>query len=77
MAAGTRAKILELRQQIMDGNLKVFDCSKFTVGGVALTTEDSHVVTENGVTYYAESVGQSAPSFAYVIDGITFLNTEY
>ena len=78
MAAGTVAKIFELRQKLIDGTLKVFDCSKFTVNGVALTHDDDElVITENEITYYAESSVVSAPSFAYIIDGITFLNTAY
>ena len=31
MAAGTIEKLTEVRQQLIDGTIKVFDCSKFTV----------------------------------------------
>ena len=69
------------------GTLKVFDCSKFTVKGEHLTTyladvddegdyvkETEAIVTENGVTYFAESVERSAPYFDVRIDGITEIN---
>ena len=40
-------------------------------------TPDTEVVkTENGVTYFAESVFRSAPYFDIQIDGITLLNTK-
>ena len=34
-------------------------------------------LTENGITFYAESAIGSAPSFAFRIDGITELNVVY
>ena len=76
-AEGTKDVIIAERTKLMNGTLKVFDCSKFTVNGEALTTETQNVLEADGVVYYNESGIQSAPSFAFVIDGITFLNTEY
>ncbi len=83
-AAGTQAKLDEVKAQLNAGTLKVFDCSKFTVGGANLTTykadvddagdfvpETEVIKTENGVTYFAESVYRSAPYFDLRIDGIT------
>jgi len=69
-AEGTEAKLAEVRAAIESGELKVYDCSKFTVDGKNLTAEDDeHVV--DGV--YMESGAVSAPSFAYMIDGVSFL----
>ena len=72
---------------IKDGSIKVFDCSKFTVGGVTLTTYmgdtdgdyagDTEVITtdsKTGITYFNESYYCSAPYFNVEIDGITKLN---
>lgn len=83
-AAGTQAKLDEVKAQLANGTLKVFDCSKFTVKGAHLTeymadvnsdakfTPDTNVIkTENGITYFAESEFRSAPYFDIIIDGIT------
>lgn len=90
MAQGTLDVLKNVRTQLMNGSLKVFDCSKFTVKGANLTeyladldgdyTGDTNVIkTENGVTYFAESdpAFRSAPYFDIQIDGIDFLNTKY
>lgn len=90
MAEGTVDKIVEIRGKLLDGSLKVFDCSKFTVNGEHLTayladvntdaafTPDTNVIkTEGGVTYFAESEFRSAPYFDIQIDGITYLNAVY
>ena len=69
----------------ISGELKVFDCSKFTVGGNALTTYTTAfglsglecVKTEGGVTYFAESTLRSAPYFDLTIDGITLTNQKF
>ena len=76
--------------ELKAGTRRVFDCSTFTVGGEALTshladvdtdaayTPDTQVIiTENGITYFAESVYRSAPYFDVRIDGITLLNEAY
>ncbi len=73
--------------KIKSGELQVFDCSTFTVDGKEIDsymanvvpdadfTPDTQVIeTENGVTYFAESVYRSAPYFDIRIDGITELN---
>ena len=90
MAEGTLEVLLDVRAKLMAGTIKVFDCSKFTVGGAALTeyladldgdyNGDTNVIkTEGGVTYFAESDSdfRSAPYFDIQIDGINFLNTKF
>lgn len=90
MAEGTIDKLVEVRGKLLDGSLKVFDCSKFTVGGERLAeymadvntdaafTPDTQVIkTEGNVTYFAESEFRSAPYFDIKIDGITYLNAVY
>ena len=76
-----------IKTELENGTRKVFDCSKFTVGGKNLTTrladvddfgdyapETEAIVTKNGITYYNESAFRSAPYFDIDIDGITKLN---
>ena len=83
-AAGTQAKLDEVKAKLMDGTLKVFDCATFTVNGANLTEYIADVVdkgdyipetnvikTENGVTFFDESALRSAPYFDLIIDGIT------
>ena len=83
-APGTQQKLDEVKAQLKDGTLKVFDCSKFTVNGQHLTSykadvddagdfvpETEVIKTEGGVTYFAESEFRSAPYFDISIDGIT------
>ena len=83
-AAGTQAKLDEVKAKLMSGEIKVFDCSTFTVGGQPLTeyladviddgtfTGETNVIkTEGGKTYFAESEFRSAPYFDLIIDGIT------
>ena len=83
-AAGTAEKLAEVKAELIAGTRQVFDCSTFTVDGKALTsyladvdtdannTPDTQVIiTENGITYFAESVYRSAPYFDVRIDGIT------
>ncbi len=89
-AAGTQAKLDEVKAKLISGEIKVFDCSKFTVNGAHLTsymadvdtdanyTADTEVIKlENGVTYFAESEFRSAPYFDIQIDGIELLNTKF
>ncbi len=91
-ADGTEEAINEAIAKLKDGSLKVFDLSKFTVGGETLAddhkadvdtdanfTPDTIVIktTESGVKYFAESEFRSAPYFDLCIDGITYLNTKY
>ncbi len=79
-AAGTADKVAEVETAISDGTLKVFDTSKFTVGGKTITsafatdtdgdyTPDKNNVVDEG--YFHESYVQSAPCFGLRIDGIT------
>ncbi len=84
-AAGTQAKIDEIKAKLISGEIKVFDCSKFTVNGANLTTYTNSfgmegvecIKTESGVTYFAESSVRSAPYFDMNIDGITLLNSAF
>ena len=82
VAAGTQAKLDEVKAQLQNGSLKVFDTSKFTVGGAAPSEEnmapskqytfdypDGMEFVKDG--YYHESEYRSAPSFDVLIDGIT------
>lgn len=83
-AAGTQAKLDEVKAKLINGEIKVFDTATFTVQGKALTeyladvvddgtfTPETNVIkTENGKTYFAESEFRSAPYFDIIIDGIT------
>ncbi|MDY3281114.1 BMP family ABC transporter substrate-binding protein [Dysosmobacter sp.] len=89
-AAGTQEAVDAAWAGIKDGSLKVFDTSKFTVGGKAVDTYDvnfsiidfgtGNVIfegpTENVISdgAFQESVYRSAPYFDLRIDGITELN---
>lgn len=79
-AAGTADAIETAKQKLINGELKVFDTSTFTVGGKELTTYLADVVDNgdyiadseavaNG--YFNESALRSAPYFNIIIDGIT------
>lgn len=91
-AEGTAAKLEEVKSKLANGSLKVFDLSKFTVGGQPLAdnfmadvdtdadyTADTAVIktTPGGVKYFAESEFRSAPYFSVNIDGIELLNTKF
>lgn len=91
-AQGTAAKLEEVTAALANGSLKVFDLSKFTVGGNPLPadfkadvdtdadyTADTAVImtTAGGVKYFAESEFRSAPYFSVNIDGIELLNTKF
>ena len=77
-AKGTDAKVAEVEAALKDGSLKVFDCSKFTVGGKNLTTYNTaygmngQECIKDGA--FEESTIRSAPYFDIRIDGITELN---
>ena len=82
-AAGTQEAVDAAWAAIKDGSVKVFDTSKFTVGGAAVTTafaldtdgdwvNDSVEAIVDGA--FVESVARSAPYFSLRIDGITELN---
>ena len=82
-AAGTQAKIDEIKAKLENGEIKVFDTKTFTVGGKELTSYTADVVDEgdfkpeteaieNG--QFAESSKRSAPYFDIkYIDGISAL----
>ncbi len=85
-AEGTVAKLEEVKAQLLDGTINVFDTANFTVGGETLTSYKADVdfdtayekdteVIENGVFY--ESKFRSAPYFDLEIDGITLLDRNY
>lgn len=82
VAPGTKEKVDETWAAIKDGSLKVFDTSKWTVGGEKITST-AKLEGFNGVEYispdgyFMESELNSAPSFSFTIDGITELNTVY
>ena len=85
-AAGTVEKLAEVKAQLLDGTINVFDTANWTVNG---ETKASHLadvdfddkytpdteVIENGVFY--ESKFRSAPYFDIQIDGITLLDVNY
>ena len=81
VAPGTAERIAEVKAQLEAGTLKVFDTSKFTIGGAAPTEEnmapskqwtfdypEGTQFIKDG--YYHESEYRSAPSFDVIIDGI-------
>ena len=70
VAEGTAEKVAEVEKGLMEGTLHVFNCSTFTVDGKTLTEADSDLISDG---YFHESEAQSAPSFAFIIDGITDL----
>ncbi|MBO4733691.1 MAG: BMP family ABC transporter substrate-binding protein, partial [Clostridia bacterium] len=82
-AAGTQAKIDEVKAKLESGELKVFDTKTFTVDGKELTTYTADVVDEgdfkpeteaieNGA--FTESSKRSAPYFDIkYIDGVSEL----
>lgn len=76
-AAGTAEKLEEVKAQLLDGSLKVFDCTKWTVNGENLDSYtgawglDGAEAIVDGV--FAESTIRSAPYFDIDIDGIVLL----
>ena len=82
-AAGTQEKLDEIKKQLVDGKLFVFDTDTFTIGGNAVTSYTADVDTDDAFTpdtevvkdgYFHESEFRSAPYFYAKIDGITWLN---
>ncbi len=82
-APGTAEKLAEVKAKIISGELKIFDTSKFTVGGTHPTSYTADVddfgdfvpeteAIADGI--FQESKFRSAPYFAMDIDGITKLN---
>lgn len=56
VATGTETKLNEVHKQLKDGKLKVFDCSKFTVGGKTVTSFKADVDTDADFTPDHEAV---------------------
>ena len=90
VADGAVEKVKAIETELINGTRKVFDCSKFTVGGENITSYladvdedgafigDTNVIitdTDTGITYFAESYYRSAPYFDIEIDGITIRNS--
>ena len=75
VAPGTAEKVEETIAAIKSGDLHVFDCSTFTVGGEHLTSWtscyglDGIEMIKDG--YFHESEVRSAPYFGIDVDGIT------
>ncbi len=85
-AEGTVEKLEEVKAQLLDGTLNVFDTANFTVGGEKVTTYLADVDTDDAFTpdteaivdgVFAESSLRSAPYFDLRIDGITLLDENY
>ncbi len=77
VAEGTLKKIVELRKQLAEGTLHVFDTETFTVGNEKVTSHmfEGKEVVKDG--YFHESEEISAPYFDLRIDGITLANEIY
>ena len=82
-AEGTQEAVDAAWAGIADGSIKVFDTSKFTVGGETVTSAfaldtDGDWVNDTAEAIvdgaFMESVHRSAPYFSLRIDGITELN---
>ena len=85
-AEGTADKLAEVKTGLMDGSVKVFDTTTFTVEGQNLTSYmadvdtdanyegDTEVISDSAFT---ESVFRSAPYFDLKIDGIALLDTAF
>lgn len=76
-AEGTAEKVAEVIAAIKSGELRVFDCNSFTVGGKALESYDKSYGFDGLELiwdgYFHESELLSAPLFDIEIDGITKL----
>lgn len=85
-AEGTAAKLAEVKAQLLDGTIKVFDTANWTVNGETLASYKADVDTDtafekdteviDGGVFY-ESKHRSAPYFDVEIDGITLLDRNY
>ena len=82
-APGTVEKVEEIKQKLLNGEVKVFDTAAFTVNGETLTTAMANVDADDAFTpdteaiadgYFHESEFRSAPYFGIDIDGIEILN---
>ncbi len=82
-AEGTQAKLDEVREQLIKGEVHVFDTSCFTFEGNTLDSYMADVDTDPAYTpdteviadgYFHESEFRSAPAFDIQIEGITLLD---
>lgn len=71
IAEGTKEKVEEVEAAIIDGSLKVFDTSTWTVDGETLDTYEKNGIEYIADGYFHESEFGSAPAFDIAIDGIT------
>lgn len=71
IAEGTKEKVEEVEAAIIDGSLKVFDTSTWTVDGETLDTYEKNGIEYISDGYFHESEYGSAPAFDIAIDGIT------
>lgn len=71
IAEGTQEKAAEAEAAIMDGSLKVFDTSTFTVNGESVDTYVKNDIEYISDGYFHESEFGSAPAFDLAVDGIT------
>jgi len=80
VAPGTAEKIEEIKAKLISGEIHVYDCSTFTVGGETVTSYMANVDADEAYTpdtetvadgYIHESEYRSAPYFGLDIDGIT------
>ncbi|MCQ2481130.1 MAG: BMP family ABC transporter substrate-binding protein [Clostridia bacterium] len=85
-AAGTVAKLEEVKAALEAGEIHVFDTATFTVDGKVLDSYMADVDTDEAYTpdtevvsdgYFHESEFRSAPYFAIKIDGINYLNEAF
>ena len=82
-ARGTEKKLSEVKLQIENGKLKIFETNKFKVGGKILKSYKAAVDTDANFTgdkevifdgYFHESEFRSAPYFDLKIDGINIID---
>ena len=79
VAEGTAEAVEDVKAKLISGEIKVFDTSTFTIGGL---TPEEFAQTEEGAAYadyiydgeFHESEVRSAPYFNLIIDGIEVLS---
>lgn len=85
-AEGTAAKIAEVKEQLQNGDIHVFDIETFTKDGNKVESYLADVDTDEAYTkdteaiidgYFNESTFRSAPYFDITIDGIELLNQAF
>lgn len=83
VAEGTADKVAEVEKELRDGTAKVFDTTKFTIGGSSLETlaaeNDSFKKYKKYIKdgEFQESVKRSAPIFDTLIDGVSVSTQDY